>query len=227
MRGSRANCARYRAQMKRTDAPQPVPDDSRPQQLRDLETWLDRLTTAQRERFNAPPPAQEPREYSAADLPTLYLETSVVSYLTARPTRDEHAVRKQLVTRHWWHNFRSQHTVFTSNVVCFEAQHGDKHAAARRTEVLSALPCVHGTARSNELAARIFASCNLPQRARLDADHVAIAAMNGLHVVLTWNCSHLANEHMIPRMRHACAAYGYAVPRIYTPEQLLEVCAYG
>jgi hypothetical protein len=213
--------------MKRADASEPIPDEPSPERLRILDIWLRGLTTAQGQRFNASAPALEERQYSAANLPTLYLETSVVSYLTARPTQDPHAARKQLVTRHWWHTFRSQHTVFTSEVVCNEAERGDPHAAARREEVLSGLPCIHRTAQSNELAARIFARCKLPVRAELDAHHVAIAALNGLQIVLTWNCSHLANEHMISLMRHACEAYGYAVPRIYTPEQLIGVCAYG
>jgi hypothetical protein len=213
--------------MKRTDAPEPIPDEPSPERLRDLDVWLDRFNTAQRQRFGAVPATLEHREYFAANLPTLYLETSVVSYLTARATRDVHAARKQLITRHWWHNFRSQHVVFTSEVVRDEAGEGDPHAAARRIEVLLQLPRLLATTQSDELAARIFERCRLPVRARLDACHVAIAAMNGLHVVLTWNCSHLANEHMISPMRHACEAYGYAVPRIYTPEQLIEVCAYG
>jgi hypothetical protein len=227
MRGSRANCARYRAQMKRTEDPEPISDKPSPKPLRDLDAWLHCFNTAQGRRFSAVPAALESREYSAANLPTLYLETSVISYLTARETRDTHAARKQLITRHWWHKFSSHHTTFSSDVVHMEARRGDPHAAARRTEVLSRFPCIHQTSQSNELAARIFALCRLPARAEGDAHHVAIAAINGLHVVLTWNCSHLANGHMIPLMRHACEAYGYAVPHIYTPEQLIGVCAYG
>jgi hypothetical protein len=213
--------------MKRADAPEPIPDKPSSDPLSIVDVWLQAFSTAQHQRFNAVSPALEGRQYSAANLPTLYLETSVVSYLTARPTHDVHAARKQLVTRHWWHNFRSQHAIFTSEVVCNEAERGDPHAAARRAEVLSGLASIHRTAQSNELAARIFARCKLPLRAELDAHHVAIAALNGLEIVLTWNCSHLANEHMIPLMRHACEAYGYAVPQIYTPEQLIGVCAYG
>jgi len=217
--------------MKRTNAggarPEPIPDEPDPKPLRDLDVWLRSFATAQSQRFSTASATLEGCEYSAANLPTLYLETSVVSYLTARETRDPHAARRQLITRHWWYNFGSQHTAFASELVCKEAKRGDPHAAARRIEVLSRLPCVHQTAQSNELAARIFALCHLPERAEGDAHHVALAAINGLQVVLTWNCSHLANEHMIPLMRHACEAYGYAVPRILTPEHLIGVCAYG
>jgi len=213
--------------MKRTDAAKPIPDEPVPTPIRDLNAWLDCFTTAQGHRFSAVPATLECREYSAGNLPTLYLETSVISYLTARASRDVHAARKQLITQHWWHNFSSQHVAFASDFVCREAERGDPHAASRRTEVLSRLPCIHETSQSHELAARIIERCRLPARAEVDAHHVAIAALNGLHIVLTWNCAHLANEHMIPNMRHACEAYGYAVPHIYTPEQLIEVCAYG
>lgn len=213
--------------MKRADAPEPIPDEPDPERLRDLDAWLNGFITAQSTRFNVAQTTLVPREYSATELPTLYLETSVISYLTARPTRDELAARKQLITRHWWHNFRSQHIAFTSELVGKEARKGDTHAAARRTEVLLQLASLQRTTQSDELAARIFERCKLPARAALDAHHVALAAMSGLQVVLTWNCSHLANEHMIPHMRHACEAYGYAVPQIYTPEQLIGVCAYG
>lgn len=227
MRGSRANCARYRAQMKRTDAPDPIPDEPTPEQLDELGMWVSRLTTAQRQRFNPSPDSQEPHEFSPAELPTLYLETTIVSYATARLSREAHIARNQRITRHWWRTFLPQHLSYSSEVVALEAGKGDPHAAARRKELLARLPSLHSTAQSDALAAHIFERCRLPDRAKLDAHHVAIAASNGLHVVVTWNCAHLANENMMPAVRRACEAYGYAAPRIYTSEQLIGVCAYG
>jgi hypothetical protein len=207
--------------MKRTEAPDPIPNAPEPEQLVDLATWVRVLS-----RRVGLEVRETPADF-AGNAPTLYLETTVVSYLTARLSRDVTKARRQLLTKQWWHEHRARHVSYISDLVFDEARCGDPGAARSRLSAIVRLSQVHMSAQSHELAGQISARCRLPERAYADAHHVAIAALNGLDVLLTWNCAHLANPHMIPHIRRACEAYGYAPPVIHTPEELIGVCAYG
>jgi predicted nucleic acid-binding protein len=209
--------------MKRTEARIPFPDAPPHDELVDLAVWMRGLTTA---RHSGLAITERPACF-AAQAPTLYLDTTIVSYLTARPSRTAMTAKWQAITRHWWHEHRARHQIYVSELVLKEARRGDSEAAGRRMEVLSTFPFVHPNAQSRELADRILRQYGLPVRVYEDAHHAAMAALNGLEVLLTWNCTHLANANMIPLIRRACEAYGYAPPAIYTPEQLIGVCAYG
>jgi predicted nucleic acid-binding protein len=208
--------------MKRTEAPKPAPVAAAQDELVDLATWVRGYTTAQSRGLFI----TERRANFAEAPPSLYLETTIVSYLTARTNRDALIARRQTITRRWWYAYRARHVSFVSDVVREESQRGDPHASARRLEVLSTFAEVHSTAHSYELANRVLAACKLPTDVYDDAHHVAIAALNGIEALLTWNCAHLANPHIIPFIRRACEAYGYAAPVIHTPEQLIGACAY-
>jgi hypothetical protein len=209
--------------MKRTEAPNPFPIAPAQDELVDLAVWVRGYTTAQSRGLAI----TERRANFAETPPSLYLETTIVSYLTARTSRDTLIARHQTLTRRWWHAYRTRHVSFVSDVVREESRRGDPQASARRLEVLSTFAEVHSTAHSYELANRVLAACKLPTDAHEDAHHVAIAALNGIEVLLTWNCAHLANPHIIPVIRRACEAYGYAAPVILTPEQLIGACVYG
>jgi predicted nucleic acid-binding protein len=224
MRGSLRDCARYRGGMKRADVPEPLllpfPDDD----LVEVAAWVRGITTAAQCSGLA---VMDTRADFAASPPTLYVETSVVSYATARPSLELLTARRQALTREWWHTHRTRHVSFVSELVRGEVGNGDADAARRRLELISTVASVHSSQQTHELAARILAQCNLPARVYDDAHHVALAAIHGLEILLTWNCAHLANPHMIPHIRRACEAYGCAAPDIYTPEKLIGVCAYG
>lgn len=208
--------------MKRTDAPDLFPHAPADGRLIEVETWARGISTAQSGRLLI-----DDRRSFAEEPPSLYLETSVVSYLTARLSRDTTKAFRQVVTRRWWNEHRARHVVYVSEIVRKEAGRGDPNASSLRVAVLDQLPYLNTTAKSHELARRIVESCRLAASSYDDALHVAIAALNGIEVLLTWNCAHLANEHMIPFIRRACEAYGYAAPVIFTPEQLIGACAYG
>ena len=208
--------------MKRTDAFQPIPVPSAEDAIPELTAWLGALTLGEHAGFVLHTPAS-----FAAKPPTLYLETTIVSYLTGWLSRDATTARHQAITRDWWFNYRAQHVAFVSEVVLKDASRGDHEAARRRNEILAEFFRLHPSEQSHELAARILAECRLPARVYDDAHHAALSAIHGLNVLLTWNRAHLANEHMIPLIGRACEAYGYAPPVILTPEQLIGVCAYG
>ena len=154
---------------------------------------------------------------------TLYVETTIVSYLTARPKPDVMRLSHEMLTRQWWTNERIRFDLYISQLVIEEASGGDKAAAAERLKVLKDIPLLTITAEMYELAARLTRTLALPARARADAVHVAIAAVHGMSFLLTWNCRHLANAALADRIDQTCEGYGIVAPRIVTPEQVMEI----
>jgi predicted nucleic acid-binding protein len=204
--------------MKRKDATQPVEIPSAEDEIPELTAWL---------RAQDEPLSTREQPHFAAELPTLYLDTTIVSQLVGWLSRDASLLRQQKITRHWWRQHSHRHARYTSDVVITEALKGELKLALQRWEILRPLSRVHPSEQTHELAARILAECRLPEREYKDAHHAALAAIHKVKVLLTWNCKHLANQHMIPHIGRACEAYGYAPPVILTPEQLIGVCAYG
>ena len=154
--------------------------------------------------------------------PSVYIETTIVSYLTARPSKDIIRRSHELITARWWTDARPRFDLYTSDVVLHEAARGDPAAAAERMKALADLPVLPATPAAMELAQRLAAALALPARANLDAAHVAVAAVNRVQFLLTWNCRHLANATLHPKIEQVCAAAGHVAPRIIIPDLLME-----
>jgi len=152
---------------------------------------------------------------------TVYIETSIVSYLTARPARDLLAAAWQNATTRWWDTQRRQFELFTSQLVIEEASLGDEEMASRRLDVLTPLPHLSMPAEVTELAGYLLADGALPHAATDDALHVAVSAYHGIDYLLTWNCRHIDNAQTKPIMRSVCAIHGYTCPEICTPLELM------
>ncbi|MFO0925621.1 MAG: type II toxin-antitoxin system VapC family toxin [Gemmataceae bacterium] len=152
----------------------------------------------------------------------VYLETSVVSYLTARPSRDVVIAGHQQVTREWWDNQRQHFELCVSQLVLTEAAAGDAQAARDRLAILHSLMVLETTTTALELARALVQAGALPAKAVDDALHIAVAAVHAIPYLLTWNCRHLANATMRPMIESVCAANGVKAPVICTPEELLE-----
>jgi hypothetical protein len=151
---------------------------------------------------------------------TVYIETTVVSYLTSRPSRDLIVAGHQQLTREWW-DIREQYQLVTSEFVLNEAARGDRTFAARRFELLRNLTLLQTTAEVSALADKLIHEGPIPTRAQLDAAHIAIAAVHEVDFLLTWNCRHIANPRMLRGLNHICSSAGYDLPVICTPGQLL------
>jgi predicted nucleic acid-binding protein len=151
---------------------------------------------------------------------TVYIETSIVSYLTARPSRDLLVAAHQQLTVAWWDQQRSHYELFTSQVVLAEARTGALDAAQRRVAVLEHLPLLDVTDAAITLAAALVSGQALPAQAAQDALHVAVACVHGIEYLLTWNCAHLANARLRSRIEQICREAGYVPPIICTPEEL-------
>lgn len=154
--------------------------------------------------------------------PRVYLETTIPSYLTAWPSRDLVRAAHQQLTREWWDQRRPRFELFISQVVLGECQAGDPAAAAGRLVVLQDLPLLEQTEEATRLAQALVEQVPLPDRATVDALHIAIAAVHGMDYLLTWNCTHIANATLRDPIESVCRAGGYEPPAICTPEELLS-----
>lgn len=152
----------------------------------------------------------------------VYIETTVVSYLTARPNRDVVIAGHQQVTHEWWDTRRESYELCVSQLVLGEAAAGDSQAAQERLSVLQPMTVLETTTAALELAKELIQAGALPAKAADDALHIAVAATHVIPYLLTWNCRHLANATMRPMIESVCAAKGFKAPIICTPEELLE-----
>ena len=145
---------------------------------------------------------------------SVYIETSIVSYLTAQPSRDLRAAAWQQITTQWWQLERHKYELFASR--------GDPEAAERRLRVLADLPELASGEEIERFAGKLIEDGGVPVGAEGDAFHIAIAAVHEVDYLLTWNCRHIDNAVTKPVVRSICAVMGYTCPEICTPLELLS-----
>ena len=153
---------------------------------------------------------------------TVYLETTIVSYLTARPSRDLVNAARQELTWEWWEKRRHDFELFASGIVVLEASAGDPQAAGRRLALLEEVSLLETTEKAVELASELAQRCSLPENASDDALHLATAAVHGMDFLLTWNCKHLANAELVASFETFLLEKEYTSPVVCTPDALLE-----
>ena len=154
--------------------------------------------------------------------PSVYIETSVVSYLAARPSRDVVVAAYQEITREWWRDSSDRFELVASALVVEEARAGDPDAARGRLEALEGVALLDATPDAENLAQALLATGAVPPQAADDAAHIAIAAANGVGFLVTWNFRHIANAAMRSRIDRACRQAGCEPPVICTPNELME-----
>lgn len=152
---------------------------------------------------------------------TVYLEPTFVSYLVALPARDLVIAAHQQVTRDWWHRRRTQFRLVISQVVLDEVSAGDESEVRKRLELVKPLDVLSASPDAEALTAAIVESRVLPKNAVRDAAHIALATVHGIQYLLTWNCRHLANAQISRRVARICSEYGFVIPAICTPEELM------
>jgi len=151
----------------------------------------------------------------------VYVETTVLSYLTALPSRDLVLTAHQQLTAEWWQR-RHRFDLFVSEAVLQEAAGGEPSAAARRMAALEGISVLELTGSVVELARALVAGHAVPATAVVDAVHIAVAAVHGMDFLLTWNCTHIANAVTRGMIERLCRAAGLVPPVICTPEELME-----
>jgi hypothetical protein len=153
----------------------------------------------------------------------VYIETTFVSYLTARASRDVVIAGHQQSTKEWWEDCRTDYQLCASELVFREAAARDPQAARERLEVLKDMLLLETRQEARDLAKELLQAGALPAKASEDALHIAVAAHQKIPYLLTWNLRHIANATMRPLIDSVCANQGYKAPIICTPEELRRV----
>lgn len=151
----------------------------------------------------------------------VYMETSVISYLTARLSGNLVIAAHQQLTQTWWDNEREKYALYVSQLVIQEAAVGDVEAAAKRLNVLDNIPLLELTPEALALAKNFMENKLLPEKAKEDALHIAVATVERIDYLLTWNCRHIANAAIRNLIERRCRDLGYEPPIICTPEELI------
>jgi hypothetical protein len=153
--------------------------------------------------------------------PSVYIETSIVSYLVARSSRDPLMAERQRQTREWWDARRSEYRLFSSELVHQEAGFGEAAMARKRIALIDTLSLLRSGPEAERLAAALIQRGPLPAKARSDASHISLATVGLIDYLLTWNCKHIANPKMFRTITRVCWGLGYAPPVLCTPDELL------
>jgi hypothetical protein len=154
--------------------------------------------------------------------PSVYIETSIISYLTARPSNDIRSAARLNSTAEWWESHSRNFSLFVSEYVLAEAAGGNAEAAERRLKAVQDVPVLETTGLVQELAEKFLSFSVVPTKAELDAYHIAVAAAHGMDYLLTWNCKHIANAAMRMKIEEICVIADCEPPVICTPDELMQ-----
>lgn len=152
---------------------------------------------------------------------TVYIETSIVSYLRQRPSSQVVMAARQLLTNKWWDTERTNYELVVSQYVLDEASAGDPTLAAERMQALAGIPLLPHAPEISRIANEIMSRAILPAKAQVDALHIATVAHHRIQYLLTWNCKHIANAQILPRIHQVLTDAEVPIPVICTPEELL------
>lgn len=153
----------------------------------------------------------------------IYLETTVVSYYTSKPSRDIIVLAHQEITREWWPKAVNRFDIFISEAVIEEDSAGDQEAARKRIEELKKFPHLQLNDKVEQMAQVYIDKLDIPQKAYRDAIHLAVASVHNVEYLVTWNCAHLANAEIIRKLIKINESFGLSTPLICTPEELMGV----
>ena len=154
--------------------------------------------------------------------PKIYIETSVISYLTGRTSRDIIITAHQQITEEWWRTKRHLFDLYASQLVIREAAAGNEEQAKKRLKALEETTLLEVTESALSLADIFIEKGPIPRKAAEDALHISIAVVNGIDYLISWNCKHIANAKMRSKIEQVCLSCGYEPVIICTPEELLE-----
>ena len=155
--------------------------------------------------------------------PFVYIETTIISYLTAKPSRDLVIAAHQQITVEWWADVRPQVDCYVSPFLIDEASRGDAVYAQKRLDEIVNFTVLEVNEEIEDLAREYFAALQIPEKAKIDAFHLATAAWHKMDYLLSWNCKHIASGRVQKMMQKINARLGVHTPVVCTPEELMEV----
>lgn len=151
---------------------------------------------------------------------SVYVETSVISYYAARPSRDIVTAARQTITQEWWNEARERYEIYISVLVAEGVNAGDAVAAQRRLDAISGLPILEINQAAESLAKHLIDKGLIPETSAEDALHIALATVHGMEFLLTWNFRHINNAEAKAQIGAAIQTLGYECPVICSPEEL-------
>ena len=151
---------------------------------------------------------------------SVYIESSVISYLVSRPSRDIVVAGRQAITLDWWENHRHRFELRVSILVEEEISKGDPIAASLRIEKVSDIPSLSISEGASEIANLLLSQCAVPVGSEEDALNIGIAASQGADYLLTWNFKHINNAETKAKITRLIESYGYVCPQLCSPEEL-------
>ena len=152
----------------------------------------------------------------------VYVETTVVSYLAARPSHDVALAARQQATQQLWTEYADTFEFMVSDIVLTEISQGDAMAAQRRLELLEGLLVLDMTPEAMILVDNLIDSGAVPKQSRPDAQHIAIATLNSIEYLISWNYKHIVNETKRNLVNEVCRASGFQPTNLCTPAELIE-----
>jgi hypothetical protein len=155
--------------------------------------------------------------------PAVYIETSVISYYTARPSNNLITLAHQRLTDIWWKKALPKLSPYLSQFVVDEISKGNNEAAKKRLEATSKFLILEATPKVSSLASVYFKALQIPEKARFDAIHMAMATIHGMDYLVSWNCMHIASGRVRNIIDRINSEHEYSTPTICTPEELMEV----
>ena len=151
---------------------------------------------------------------------SVYIESSVISYLAARPSRDVVIAGRQAISHDWWNNQRHRFDLRLSALVEEEIGRGDQEAAKRRQSFVAEIPSLAISDQAAKLAERLLSEGVIPAGSENDALHIGVAAAHGADFLLTWNFRHINNAEVKSAIARVVESHGFVCPQICSPEEL-------
>ncbi|MCB9766841.1 MAG: type II toxin-antitoxin system VapC family toxin [Candidatus Omnitrophica bacterium] len=151
---------------------------------------------------------------------SIYIETSIPSYLAAQTSSDLVIAGHQAITRKWWPMASKNFDCFVSEAVISEVSRGDPDASKRRMECIQNIEILAYSEEIESLIRTYSESLGLTGAAIADLPHFAYAVGYGMDYMATWNCRHIANGNVIRRLMEVNRQIGRDTPVIVTPEEL-------
>lgn len=152
--------------------------------------------------------------------PIVYIESSVISYLVSRPSRDVVIAGRQAISQDWWDNHRYRFDLRVSALVEEEIGRGDSWAAERRLKIIEGIPLLSISDEAVNLANALITKSVVPENSKEDALHISVAAAQGVDFLLTWNFKHINNAEKKSAIFLLVESFGFVCPQICSPEEL-------
>jgi len=153
---------------------------------------------------------------------SVYIESSVISYITARPSKDAITSARQVITIEWWDVYKGTFETFISELVLEEIGSGDTIAAEKRLLVVESIPILETTENATKLAKLLIAEKAVPETCIEDALHISIAAVQDIDFLLTWNFKHINNANTRDKISRVITQAKLKSPILCSPEELIN-----